>query len=411
MKSPLSDPSTGQPSGLPRREFLVLTGAAAVGTVVAPSLLRAAAGDAATVEMARLPEKTDLILVTDRPPQLETPLSWFAQDITPNEAFYVRWHLTEIPLSVDLDKFRLKVGGHVDNPLNLSVEELKKNFPAVEIVAVNQCSGNSRSFFNPPVAGVQWGNGAIGNARWKGARLKDVLAKAGVKAGAVEVALGALDGPLLNKTPDYTKSLPADKATTDADILIAYEMNGAPLPILNGFPVRLVVPGWYATYWLKMLNEITVTTEKSKSFWMEKAYRIPSAARANETADKLDPATVPIHKMNVRSFIVSPAEGGDVAAKKLTEISGVAFDGGSGIKKVEVSADAGKTWTEAKLGDDLGKYSFRRFRYAWTPAAAGAVRLMCRATGNDGETQDNTIIWNRSGYMRNNIEHVDVFVA
>ncbi len=410
-------PCTG---ALPRRDFLVLAGAAAAGTALSPALLRAA-GAAATsaasgaaangLEMARLPEKTDLILVTDRPPQLETPMRWFAEDITPNEAFYVRWHLTEIPLAVDLDKFRLGVTGHVENALKLSLDDLKKDFPAVEIVAVNQCSGNSRSVFQPPVPGVQWGNGAIGNAKWKGARLKDVLAKAGVKSGAVEVGFGGLDNALLAKTPDYFKSLPADMAAGNADILLAYEMNGAPLPILNGFPIRLVVPGWYATYWIKMLNEITVTTEKSKSFWMEKAYRIPTAPRAAESPDKLDPNTVPISKMNVRSFIAVPAEGSDVAVKKATEVHGVAFDGGSGIKKVEVSTDGGKTWNDAKLGDDLGKYSFRRFRYAWTPTASGAFRLMCRATNNDGDTQDQTVIWNRSGYMRNNIEHVDVFVS
>ncbi|MBV9657498.1 MAG: molybdopterin-dependent oxidoreductase [Verrucomicrobia bacterium] len=405
---------------LPRRDFLLLTGGAAAAallpSVSAPGRDPVAApppggsANAAPAEMVRLPEKTDLLLVTDRPPQLETPLGMFTQDLTPNELFYVRWHLSEIPLSVDLAAFRLKVGGHVETPLELSVEQLKKDFPAAEVVAVNQCSGNSRSFFNPPVAGVQWGNGAVGNARWKGVRLRDLLAKAGVKAGAVEVAFNGLDKPLLDKTPDFAKALPTDVAL-QPNVLVAYEMNGAPLPILNGFPVRLVVPGWYATYWVKMLNDIRVTTEKSQSFWMEKAYRIPASARANETPDKLDPNTVPISKMNVRSFVVAPAEGGDVSLKQGIEIHGVAFDGGSGIKKVEISTDGGKTWADARLGPDLGNYSWRRFRLDWKPKAAGAVRVMARATSNAGETQDDTVIWNRSGYMRNNIEHVDVFVS
>lgn len=401
-------------STLDRRHFLRLLGAAgAAATLLPPGGQRAhaqAPAAAGAPEMVRLPEKTDLILVTDRPPQLETPMRWFAQDLTPNEAFYVRWHLSEIPRSVDLNTFRLQVGGHVDRPLSLSMDDVRKDFEPVEIVAVNQCSGNSRSLFRPPVPGVQWVNGAMGNARWKGARLKDILAKAGLKAGALEISYNGLDKPLLNNTPDFVKALTVERSL-DPNVLVAYEMNGAPLPMLNGFPLRLVVPGWFATYWVKALAEVTVLPQKFTGFWMEKAYRIPAAPRAAEAPDKLDPSTLPIAGMSVRSFFSSHADAADVKLNATTEISGVAFDGGSGIRAVEVSTDGGKTWAPATLDKDLGPFSFRRFRLAWKPTAPGAARLAVRATSNAGETQDDTKIWNRSGYLRNNIEQVIVFVS
>jgi DMSO/TMAO reductase YedYZ molybdopterin-dependent catalytic subunit len=211
--------------------------------------------------LVRFPEKTDLILLTDRPPQLETPPHYFLQDITPNDAFFVRWHLEGIPTSVDLAAFRLQVGGHVEKPLVLSVADLRSQFEPVSLVAVNQCSGNSRSFFEPRVPGGQWRNGAMGNARWTGARLRDLLDRAGVRPGAVDVSFSGLDRAALAATPGFVKSLGIDHAR-DGEILVAYEMNGADLPMLNGFPVRLVVPGWYATYWVKALSNITVLPAK-----------------------------------------------------------------------------------------------------------------------------------------------------
>ena len=193
-------------------------------------------------ELARYPEKTELILLTDRPPQLETPLRYFRTDLTPNDAFFVRWHLSGIPTTVDLRTFRLEVGGHVNKPLSLSLNDLQTKFEPVSLVALAQCAGNSRSLFEPRVPGGQWGNGAMGNARWKGVRLKDVLDAAGVMPGAIRVGLQGLDVPPLPKTPRFEKSLAIEHAR-DGEVMVAYEMNGAPLPMLNGFPIRLVVPG------------------------------------------------------------------------------------------------------------------------------------------------------------------------
>jgi sulfite dehydrogenase len=357
----------------------------------------------------RFPGKVPMRVINDRPPCLETPWSAYRHDLTPNEAFYVRWHLQVIPTAVDPRTWRLKIRGHVERPLELSLAELQRMGP-VSLVAVNQCSGNSRGLFTPQMPGAQWRNGAMGNARWTGVRLCDLLHRAGLKAGAVDVSFDGLDNGGLPSVPDFIKSLPVDEARRE-DVLLAYEMNGEPLPLLNGFPLRLVVPGWYATYWVKALSEITVLPHSFDGFWMAKAYRIPTTPGAVEKPNELAQVTVPINKMNVRSFLTSHEDGARVWLDRLCELSGIAFDGGSGIKQVEVSTDGGQTWQVAVLGDDLGRYSFRRWRLNWRPAARGSVHLLVRATSNAGETQPASAGWNRGGYMRNVVEQVSVEVV
>jgi sulfite dehydrogenase (cytochrome) subunit A len=364
--------------------------------------------ESAVRQMARYPQKTELILLTDRPPQLETPLRYFQTDLTPNDAFFVRWHLSGIPTTVDLQTFRLEVSGHVSKPLSLSLKDLQSKFEPVSLVALAQCAGNSRSLFEPKVPGGQWGNGAMGNARWKGARLKDVLDAAGVLPGAVQVGLHGLDVPPLPKTPPFEKSLQMDHAR-DGEVMIAYEMNGEPLPMLNGFPLRLVVPGWYATYWVKALSSITVLDQPLKTFWMDKAYRIADNTDANEEPQHLSAVTVPINRMAVHSIFVRPEPNQQLRAGQPYELAGVANDGVEGIRRVEVSQDGGQTWSDATLGADLGKYSWRRWQAKWTPPAKGSYRLMVRATNAAGETQ-RTAQWNRSGYQRDVIERVDLVV-
>ena len=405
-----------------RRGFLKILGASSVGAILgpiagpkalaqAPDTVPVATVGASPGELYAAPEKVPLTLVTDRPLQLETPMRFFTTEITPNDTFYVRTHLAGFPTRIDTATFKLNVDGQVEKPLVLSLDDLRK-MPVVEIAAVNQCSGNSRSVFKPRVAGVQWGNGAMGNARWKGARLKDVLERAGVKAGAVEVQFDGLDTGVVKETPDYVKSLPLERAL-HPDTILAYEMNGADLPMLNGFPLRLVVPGWYATYWIKWITEIKVTDASQilANFWMKPAYRIPTSPDASEEPANLSKDTIPINRMNVRSFIISPEAQADVKLNTPVEIRGIAFDGGTGIKSVDVSLDGGKSWVAATLGADLGKYSFRSFKFAWTPSKDGAYRLGSRATANDGTQQPDTAIWNRSGYMRNNTESTFVYAS
>ena len=403
---------------LDRRAFLQLAGSAGAATLLSacerastPAPQAGAGASVATtepVEMVKFPEKTDLILLTERPPQLETPIHFFRQDFTPNDAFFVRWHLGLIPTTIDPATFRLSIAGHVDQALSLSVDELKKDFEPISYAAIAQCSGNSRSLYEPRVLGGQWGHGAVGNAKWTGVRLKDLLAKAKVKTGAVDVSFKGLDRGPMPTVPDFVKSLSIDHAN-DGEVMVAYAMNDQPLPMLNGFPLRLVVPGWYATYWVKSLAEINVLPTAYKGFWMAKAYRVPNTPNAQESPTALSKDTVPISTMSVRSLIVQPEAGEKVKAGQAYEVEGVALDGGKGITKVEVSTDGGKTWNEARLDKDLGKYAWRRWRLAWTPAA-GAHKIMARATNAAGETQIDQQ-WNRSGYSRNVIESVDVSAA
>lgn len=397
---------------LTRRRFLTTLGVA--GTLAAAGYARGQGPSdpiLAGRPLVRYPEKTDLILLTSRPPQLETPMKWFDRAITPNEAFFVRYHLFPVPTAVDLGTWRLRIGGHVDRPLELSMADLQSKFPVASVTAVNQCSGNSRGRFSPRVLGGQWGDGAMGNAEWTGVRLKDLLAAAGVRQGAGQVTFDGLDKPAFPSVPDFVKALDLAKALNDDDVLVAYRMNGAPLPMLNGFPARLVVPGWYATYWVKNLGEITVVDRPFEGFWMKTAYRIPDNPCGCVEPGLTPKVTVPITRMTVRSFLASPAPGARITPGLPTPLRGIAFDGGYGIQTVEVSDDAGVTWRTATLGRDLGRYAFREWTYPWSPSRRGPARLMVRAVNRIGESQAREPLWNPAGYLRNVIEHVDVAVV
>jgi sulfite dehydrogenase len=359
--------------------------------------------------LVKYPQKRPMIGLTSRPPQLETPFAVFNENIiTPNDAFFVRYHLADIPYNIDPDTFGVEIKGKVDKPLKLSLADIKK-MPAMEIVAVNQCSGNSRGFLEPRVAGGQLANGAMGNARWKGVSLKAVLDQAGVQSGAKQVVFGGADGPVSDATPDFAKALDIDHAR-DGDVMLAYAMNGEDLPFLNGFPLRLVVPGYYGTYWVKHLNAITVLDSVFDGFWMKSAYRIPDNDCACVEVGKAPKATVPINRLNVRSFITSVENGARLKAGAETVLKGFAFDGGKGIADVSISTDDGKTWTAAKLGTDLGKYSFREWQLP-VKLTAGSHALKVRASNAAGQTQPATPSWNPAGYMRNVIETTSVTAA
>ena len=360
--------------------------------------------------LVKYPQKRPLIQLTTRPPQLETPFPVFNEGaITPNDAFFVRYHLADIPLRIDPDVFRVDIKGKVTSPLSLSLQDLKTSFEPIEIVAVNQCSGNSRGFFEPRVAGGQLANGAMGNARWKGVPLKAVLDKAGVMPGAKQVTFNGLDGPVVPETPDFVKALDIDHAR-DGEVMLAYAMNGADLPHLNGYPVRLVVPGYYGTYWVKHLNEITVVDNIFDGFWMKSAYRIPSNACACTPPGQAPTATVPINRFDVRSFVTNLQDGANVKANVETPVKGIAFDGGHGITDVLLSTEGGKTWTEADLGQDLGKYSFREW-HSVVRLTPGPHDLGVRAINRIGQSQPMEPLWNPAGYMRNVVETIRIRAA
>jgi DMSO/TMAO reductase YedYZ molybdopterin-dependent catalytic subunit len=357
------------------------------------------------------PQKGAMILQRTRPPLLETPFEVFDQGVfTPNDRFYVRWHLANIPTEVDPATFRLNIRGHVGQPIQLTLDELVRDFKPFEIAAVNQCSGNSRGFFSPRVPGGEWANGAMGNALWKGVRLKDVLDRAGVKAGALQVRFNGLDTGVVPQTPDFIKSLDIDHAR-DGEVMIAYEMNGAPLPLLNGFPLRLVVPGWYATYWVKMLNEVEVLNQPDENFWTAKAYLIPDTPFANIVPGQKDVKMVPINRMLPRSFFTNVQDGAVLKLGQTTIVRGIAFGGDTALAKVLFSADSGRHWKEARLAADHGKYSFRQWEVPLRLSSSGPHKWMIKAVNSAGSAQPDRANWNGAGFMRNVIESVSVQAA
>ena len=353
------------------------------------------------------PQKRDMILMRNRGPLLETPFDVFNEGVfTPNDRFFVRWHYADIPTHVDVEKFRIRVHGAVDKPTEVSLNDLIRNHAPHDMVAVNQCSGNSRGFFNPRVAGGEWANGAMGCARWTGVPLRDILKKVGVKTGAVQVRFHGLDKPTLTASPRFMKSLDLDHAM-DGEVMVAYAMNGAPLPMLNGFPARLVVPGWYATYWVKALDSIEVLTSPDTNFWMKTAYTIPDTPGANMKPGQTGVKMIPINRMVPRSFIPNQHNGERIHAGRMIRIQGIAFGGDTGVAKVLFSQDDGRHWRETQLEHDHGPYAFRRF-HASVKAGRGAQTLRVKCVNRKGLEQPMLPNWNPAGFMRNVVESTQV---
>jgi DMSO/TMAO reductase YedYZ molybdopterin-dependent catalytic subunit len=362
------------------------------------------------------PQKVPLILLTDRPVQLETPRHYFRTAFTPNEAFYVRWHLEGIPNRVDLRKWKLQVEGNVNKPLALNYSDLTEKFKPVSIAAVNQCSGNSRSRLQPRVPGAQWGNGAMGNALWTGVRLREILDMAGVKSGSLQLQFQGLEtgqGPAGTASNIFQKSLDLTNPVVD-ECFVAYLMNGEPLPMLNGFPVRLVVPGYFATYWTKCLTWIRVLDAPDENYWMKTAYRVPDTPRGNTNAEDVKAGkveTVPIERFPVRSFLISPDGFSKIPAGLSVTLRGIAFSGFGRVNRVEISDDGGKTWAVAILGEDHGAYSFRTWKAQWSAKLPGRYSLAVRATDEKGNTQPDEPVWNPGGYLWNRIERQELVVG
>ena len=390
-----------------RRFVLQASGAIAAGVLPGRGFAGESAlpaGATASELMDALPGKRPLIKRSFRPPNYETPVALLREPLTPNDAFYVRWHMG-VP-DVAAPGWRLRVAGPAANAAReFTLAELRR-FKSHEVVAINQCSGNRRGLFDPHVPGVQWGYGAMGNAAWRGVRLKDVLDAAGVAGGAVEVLANGADAPTLTG-PDFAKSLPMPKAL-DGDTLIAFEMNGEPLSRWHGHPARLVVPGWTATYWVKCLTELSILDQPFDGFWMKTAYRVPRNLFGPSGFESQDnEQTSPITAIKVNSLVIGPEPGTTVGVARPTEISGYAWDGGSGIRRVEVSADAGASWREARLLPSLGRYGWTPWTFTWTPSAAGSVSLRVRATANDGSTQPDSLVRNPAGYHHNVVQAVE----
>ncbi|HEV3182574.1 MAG TPA: molybdopterin-dependent oxidoreductase [Steroidobacteraceae bacterium] len=361
--------------------------------------------------LGALPGKKPLIQRAFRPPNFETPLADLAPLYTGNAVFFVRYHLPVIP-RVDAALWRLQIGGpSAQRSLALSLRELKGSFPQVSLAAVNQCAGNRRGRFAPRVPGVQWGNGALGNALWSGVRLRDVLHKAGVAADALEVVFNGADTPLLPGTPDFVKSLPIDRAL-DESTLIALEMNGQALPHWNGAPARLIVPGWTGTYWMKHLTDIRIQPAAFDGFWMKSAYRVPTGAFPTvRFVSQETPETTPITEMLVNSLITSPTPAARLRRGAPAQLTGKAWDAGAGIAAVEVSVDGRQSWREATLGRDLGRFAWREFHLPLDTSKGGPLEIAVRARSRNGASQPQALTFNPSGYHDNRVQTVRVEVS
>jgi len=399
-----------------RRDFLkkALTGAGAaatgVGTIQADETVHPI--DNRQVSEIAFPEKRPLITYSDRPPLLESPREVFTSALTPNDLFFVRWHMPIIPSYINPNTFSININGLVKSEINLSLNALKADFEQIELSAVVQCGGNSRTAFKPIAGGIQWGIGAMGCAKWKGVRLKDVLEKAGLAKDAAWINFNGKDKAVYNKTANFVRELELKHLSDDT--MLAYEMNGEDLPYLNGYPLRLVIPGTYADSWIKMISNITATKEKQKLHFMEHAYRIADNDCECETPESLADKTKPIEEMNVNSFIGYPTTGTKVKKDSTLTVRGIAFDAGYDIIEVQVSTDNGLSWKNAKLDDgSQGKYAYREFNYKFKPKSKGKINIMCKAKNKKGEEQPfaNEIKWNRGGYKYNGIDEVRIEVV
>ena len=342
--------------------------------------------------LPRLLSAADKMIVrSPQPADLEMPLDGFTEWITPIDRFFVRCHT--ITPRVNLSDWSLKIDGVVDRPLTLTLEDIKK-LPRVEMVSVLECAGNGRAFYQPRVAGTQWEYGSVGNGRWAGVRLRDVLQKAGVKDTAKVVLCDGADVPL-GKMPDFQRTLPLAKAL-DPDTLLAYEMNGQPLPVEHGFPLRVIAPGWAGDSWVKWLQHIEVLDHEFDGFWMTTAYRHPPNHVAPGTA--VDPKDmVPVTDLNVKSVIATPNAW---ARPGRVRVQGTAWSNGAPVTKVEISTDAGKSWKPAKLTGKPSRYGWRLWQHDWQ-AGEGQYTLISRATNATGQTQPLAEEWNPSGYLWN----------
>jgi len=392
-----NDRSYPRSSASPRRDFLIGVGQTSAGLILSQAL------PASAFAQNVIKGKEKLIVRSIRPEDLETPAPLLNTWITPNDLFYVRHH--SYAARVNIDEWKLTVDGEVQTPITMTLDELKKA-PKHTVTVTLECAGNGRAFFDPPVAGIQWEKGAVGTARFAGARLADVLKKAGLKATGQYVAMNGADKPI-GTMPDFIRNVPMRKAL-DADSILAYEMNGEPLPILHGFPLRAVLPGWEGAYSVKWLTNVQVIDKEHEGFFVKTAYRYPNRRVApGEAVAPQD--MIPLTGLVVKSFINSPLDGATVPPGK-ARVSGFAWAGESNITKVDVSMDNGSSWFPAKLGKERERYAWQSFEYEFNIAQPGSYLLMSRATDDKGNVQPVAPQWNPSGYLWNVIDKVRINV-
>lgn len=354
--------------------------------------------------------KRDMIVRSARPLDLEMPMAGFSDYITPIDRFFVRSHV--YTPRVDAGQWRLTIAGEVASALTLSMDDLRR-MPSSEVVSVLECAGNGRSFYEPSMPGMQWGHGAVGNGRWRGVRLAEVLKRAGVKSSAKDVLFNGADVPL-GTMPDFQRSIPIAKALHPATLL-AYEMNGETLPVEHGFPLRVIVPGWAGDSWIKWVTSISVLDREHDGFWMARAYRHPG--RAVQPGTAIPPEQMqPVTSLRVKSVIAEPRDDQafiTVAPGNALTIRGAAWSGDAGpVTRVDVSVDEGRSWSRATMpGNQRTDYGWRLWSYRWTPRREGDHAILVRARDAAGNTQPLAQEWNPSGYLWNVVPRVSVRVA
>ena len=348
---------------------------------------------------------TERLIVREQDPlNLEMPFASLSGFITPNESFYVRCHFP-IP-EISAKEWRLKIEGEVEKPFEINFDELTK-LESTKIPATLECAGNGRSFLEPKVKGVQWGLGGVSNAEWTGISLSILLDRAGMKATGREIILEGADRGKLEdpKAPcgeiNFARSIPISKARS---VVLTYKMNGEELPPEHGFPVRAVVPGWYAVASVKWLQRIIITDKPFNGYYqtLDYAFWKRDGEHARLTA---------LSEMQTKAEILNPRENETVAANSNVGVRGAAWTGDGEITRVELSSDGGSTWSEVKLLGESKPNAWRLWEFNWkTPARAGKATLIARATDSNGRTQPLERDPDRGTYMINHLVTITVEV-
>jgi DMSO/TMAO reductase YedYZ molybdopterin-dependent catalytic subunit len=384
-----------------RRALFALSVRAGIGAAALTMLPREVLGG---LQVGPTGKRAGLLARSARPVDFETPVELLDSFITPNEAFFVRGHMTAP--AVDAQAWQLQVDGEVRTPRALSVADLRA-LPAVSVTATLECAGNGRAFFDPPVAGIQWRKGAVGTSRWTGARLRDVIAAAGGSAAATHVWMAGADRPL-GAQPPFVRQVPLAKAL-DADTIVAYEMDGQPIPLLHGAPLRVIVPGWEGAYSVKWLQRLTAASKEHDGFWVASAYRYPTK-RVLPGATVAAADQVPLSGLAVKSLITRPLDGAALPPGRV-QIAGFAWAGESRITRVDVSTDGGASWAAARLTGPVHKFAWRRFEHDAVLKQPEVHTILSRATDDRGVTQPVVPRWNPSGYLWNAPDRIDVSVG
>jgi sulfite oxidase len=351
-----------------------------------------------------IPDKEKMIHHPSSCLELEMPVEFLKSWITPVSHFFVRNHLDEPSISAGAE-WRLIVTGEVRQPSTLSLSDLAGMAPH-SITSVLECAGNGRAFYQPQTPGTQWRRGAVGNAHFSGARLRDLLVDAGLKATAKHVMFRGLD-EASGQTSPFIRSIPIEKAL-DEDTLVATHMNHAPLTKHHGFPARALVPGWIGASWCKWLTEIKVLDKEFEGEFMKEVYRIPRQPIPPGTSISPD-NTRALTELSTKSVIAGPIHGATVKAGAI-RIHGAAWTSDAEITRVDVSTDAGTTWNIAEMESDPARYAWRLWSYTWKSAEPGDHTLMSRATDSRGCRQPQIAAWNPGGYLYNAIDQIKIHV-